>query len=90
MSFDKFWLKVYFIGYKIDYTCLLFGKLFSSLYTEVVSVHATEICFFYAAKFWVLFIYPYPFYLGIEFIDVQGYLRPMIVGSFCFLLEVVF
>jgi hypothetical protein len=36
----------------------LLGKNFPAFYSEVVSVFITEVHFLYAAKYWVLFMYP--------------------------------
>ena len=88
--FDNFWLAnlyLYFvkyiklnIKYQNGYYSLFLGTIclencFPSLYSEVVFVFDTEVCFLYAAKCWVLFMYSVcqsmSFYWGIEFIDVK-------------------
>ena len=58
--FDDFWLKVDFILYWNGYSCVFLGTIclencFPDLYSEVVFVFETEVCFLYAAKFWVLY-----------------------------------
>jgi hypothetical protein len=54
---------VYFVQYLNSYSSLFLGticleKCFTTFHSEVVSVFVTEVCFLYASKCWVLFIYP--------------------------------
>jgi hypothetical protein len=54
----------------------LLGKIFPALYSDVLSVFIAEVCFLYAAGWWMLFLHSVSlciFSCGFDSIDFEKY-----------------